>query len=528
MRLAAIDVGTNSLHMVIADVNRDGNIDVVDRVKETVRLGRRAFETGTLSKEAMDLAVRTLSNFQKLIKLRNVNRMRAVATSAVRETKNSADFVARIRRETGIKVEIIPGAEEARLIFVAARHAMGLEGGPHLLVDIGGGSVELVMVRDGEPMWMRSLKLGVSRLTEQFLTDDPPSARQVRDLEAHLADEMSDLLKSARRDGVQRAIGTSGTVNTLVAMARAARGEELGRLAGASASAAEIAHVRRSILGCDLADRLELPGIDAKRADLMPASAILTDYILHHSGAPELVACTWALREGLLLELAGIASRREAIEARKHSVAALAQKFEGANEHGRTVAKLAGQIFDATAEELELPNEAREILDYAALLHDIGHTIDHDRHNRHSYYLIKNADLFGFTPDEIEIMAQVARGHRKQGAKVDSPDLYALPEDKRRMVRALAAILRVADGLDRTHFGIVKNVHPSVAPGKLYLDIDSGSERADLELWTSEKRIDLLAKLLGRRIVVRQRIDGRKKSPVLDLPAGIVGRQKAV
>jgi exopolyphosphatase / guanosine-5'-triphosphate,3'-diphosphate pyrophosphatase len=279
MRLAAIDVGTNSVHMVIADVNRDGNIDVVDRVKETVRLGRRAFETGTLSKEAMDLAVRTLSNFQKLIKLRRVNRMRAVATSAVRETKNSAEFVARIRRETGIKVEIIPGAEEARLIFVAARHAMGLEGGPHLLVDIGGGSVELVMVRDGEPMWMRSLKLGVSRITEQFLTDDPPSARQVRDLEAHLASEMGDLLKSARREGVVRAIGTSGTVNTLIAMARAARGEELGRLSGATASADEIARIRRSVLECDLADRLELPGIDAKRADLMPASAILTDHI---------------------------------------------------------------------------------------------------------------------------------------------------------------------------------------------------------------------------------------------------------
>ena len=238
--------------MVIADVNRDGNIDVVDRVKETVRLGRRAFETGTLSKEAMDLAVRTLSNFQKLIKLRRVNRMRAVATSAVRETKNSAEFVARIRRETGIKVEIIPGAEEARLIFVAARHAMGLEGGPHLLVDIGGGSVELVMVRDGEAMWMRSLKLGVSRITEQFLTDDPPSARQVRDLEAHLASEMGDLLKSARRDGVQRAIGTSGTVNTLIAMARAARGEELDGSAAQPLRRMDRAY-RRSVLECDLA-----------------------------------------------------------------------------------------------------------------------------------------------------------------------------------------------------------------------------------------------------------------------------------
>jgi len=527
MRLAAIDVGTNSVHMVIADVNRDGNIDVVDRVKETVRLGRRAFETGSLGKEAMDLAVRTLSNFHKLLKLRQVNRMRAVATSAVRETKNSADFVARIRRETGIKVEIIPGAEEARLIFVAARHAMGLEGGPHLLVDIGGGSVELVLVRDGEPMWMRSLKLGVSRLSEQFLTADPPTPRQIRDLETHLSEEMGDLLKSARRAGVERAIGTSGTVNTLVAMARAARGEELGRLAGASASAGEVAHIRRRVVECDLADRLELPGMDTKRADLMPASAILTDYILRHSGAPELVACTWALREGLLLELAGIASRRQAIDARKHSVAALAQKFEGANTHGQTVAKLAGQLFDATAEALELPAHAGEILEYAALLHDIGHSIDHDRHNRHSYYLIKNAELFGFTPEEIESIAQVARGHSKQGAKVDSAELYALPEDKRRMVRGLAAILRVADGLDRTHFGTVRNVHVSYAPGKVYIDVDAGSEHAELELWTCEKRIDLLAKLLGRRIVLRQRV-GRKKPAVIDAAARIVGRRKAV
>lgn len=528
MRLAAIDVGTNSVHMVLADVNRDGNIDVIDRVKETVRLGRGAFETGSLSKEAMDLAVRTLSNFQKLIKLRHINRVRAVATSAVRETRNSAEFVARIRRETGLKVEIIPGAEEARLIFIAARHAMGLEGGPHLLVDIGGGSVELVMVRDGEPMWMRSLRLGVSRLTEQFLKDDPPSARQVRDLEEHLADEMGDLLKSARRDGAERAIGTSGTVNTMIAMARAARGEELGRLSGATASADEIAQVRKRVVECDLSDRLELPGMDAKRADLMPASAMLTDYILRHSGAPELVACTWALREGLLLELAGIASRRESIDARKHSIAALAQKFEGANEHGKTVARLAGQIFDATAEALDLPAHAHELLEYAALLHDIGHTIDHDRHNRHSYYLIKNADLFGFTPDEIEAIAQVARGHRKQGAKVDSPELYSLAEDKRRMVRSLAAILRIADGLDRTHFGVVRSVHLSYAPGKLLIDVDSGSERADLELWTCEKRVDLLAKLLDRKIVLRQRVGGTRKSTLVDASSSMAKRERAM
>ena len=523
MRLAAIDVGTNSLHMVIADLNRDGNFDVIDRVKETVRLGHGAFETGSLSKQAMDLAVRTMSNFQKLIRLRHVNRVRAVATSAVRETKNSAEFVSRIRRETGIKVEIIPGAEEARLIFIAARHAMGLEGGPHLLVDIGGGSVELVMVRDGEALWMRSLRLGVSRLTEQFLTSDPPTPRQVRDLEAHLSLEMGDLLKSARREGVVRAVGTSGTVNTLVAMARAGRGEELGRLSGASASAGEIAHIRRRLLECDLTERQELPGIDAKRADLMPASAIVTDFILRHSEAPELVACTWALREGLLLELAGLDSRRQAIDARKHSVAALAQKFEGANEHGQTVARLAGQIFEATATALGLPPESRELLDYAALLHDIGHSIDHDRHNRHSYYLIKNADLFGFTPDEVETIAQVARGHRKQGAKIESQGLNLLPEDKRRLVRGLSAILRVADGLDRSHFGAIKDVRVSNAPGKLFIDVDSGSERVELELWTCEKRTDLLAKLLGRKVVFRQRPASRGKTATFDSHARALG-----
>jgi exopolyphosphatase / guanosine-5'-triphosphate,3'-diphosphate pyrophosphatase len=234
------------------------------------------------------------------------------------------------------------------------------------------------------------------------------------------------------------------------------------------------------------------------------------------------------LREGLLLELAGIASRREANDARKHSVAALAQKFEKRNEHGQTVAKLAGQIFDATAEALELPRDAREILEYAALLHDIGHSIDHDRHNRHSYYLIKNADLFGFSPDEIESIAQVARGHRKQGAKVDSTELNALPEEKRKMVRALAAILRVADGLDRTHFGVVTDVHVSYTPGKMFLDVDSGSERADLELWTCEKRVDLLAKLLDRRIILRQRVGGRRRSALIDASAAIARRRRAV
>jgi exopolyphosphatase / guanosine-5'-triphosphate,3'-diphosphate pyrophosphatase len=505
MRLAAIDVGSNSVHIVIADVARNGHLEVVDRVKEMVRLGRRVFVTHRLRADAMDLAVRALVNFKRLARVRRIERMRTVATSAVREAHNRAAFIRRIRRETGIAVEVISGLDEARLIFDAARHALGLQGGPHLLVDIGGGSVELVLVENGRPVWMHSLKLGVARLMEQFLHDDPPTRSQLRKLEAHLDHEMGDLMRKARRAGVAQAVGTSGTVNTLIAMSRARRGEELGRLHGARASQSELVRLCQELLSANAAMRLEMAGMDAKRVDLMPAAAALVDYIMRRSGAPSLVACTWALREGVLLKLARASRPRQGDDdVRRRSVNALARRFEGANRHRRQVARLSLKLFDATAPVLGLTNKrSRELLEYAALLHDIGHAIDHDRHNRHSYYLIKNAELFGFDPDEIEIVAQVARGHRKQAPKLDSPELGGLSAGKRRMVRGLAAILRVADALDRSHFSVVKNIEVSYSPGRLIVGLDSKREKADLELWTSEKRTDLLSRLLDRQVILQ-------------------------
>jgi len=504
MRLAAIDVGSNSVHMIIADVTSEGHLEVVDRVKEMVRLGRRSFTTGRLTEEAMEMTVRALAHFRRLADMRRVDRMRAVATSAVREAHNRAEFIRRIRRETGIAVEVISGAEEAKLIFLAARHAVGLEGGPQLLLDVGGGSVELVLVKDARPLWMRSVKLGAARLTELFLTDDPPAPAQRRRLEKHLDSEIGALMQAARRARVTRVIGTSGTINTIVAMARAARGHELGRLHGATASAAEVAHICRQLLEANAAMRSDLPGIDAKRADLMAAAGMLADFVLRRSGASELVACTWAIREGLLLGLARAAIARGSEDARRRSVNALAARFSGSNEHGRQVANLALELFDATALVLGLPESARELLEYAALLHDIGHAIDHDRHNRHSYYLIKNAELLGFDPLEIEMIALAARGHRKQAAHLESPELRSLSASRRRLVRSMAAILRVADALDRSHFGVVKKINVTYSPGRLEIEVGSARQKADLELWTCERRTDLLGKLLDRRVILRQ------------------------
>jgi exopolyphosphatase/guanosine-5'-triphosphate,3'-diphosphate pyrophosphatase len=288
-------------------------------------------------------------------------------------------------------------------------------------------------------------------------------------------------------------------------MAAAARGAEFGRLHGVRVTAGEIRRLRRRILGVGTAKRADLPAMDAKRVDLMPAAAVLVDTVLARAGVPELMACTWALREGLLLDVArvGAAPRGRQGSARRRSVEALAARFAGENGHGRHVARLALMLFDATATALRLPAGARELLEYAALLHDIGHAVDHDRHHRHSCYLVRNAELLGFDRLEIEILAQVVRGHRKQAPKPSDADVAALPARARRTVRGLAAILRVADGLDRTQFGVVKALSFSHTAGRLTIAVDSEGENADLELWAAERRIEFLARLLERSIVLR-------------------------
>jgi exopolyphosphatase/guanosine-5'-triphosphate,3'-diphosphate pyrophosphatase len=506
VRLAAIDIGSNSVHMVIADVSADGRMRVVDRVKEMVRLGRGVFATGELRAEAMELAVRAVTTFAQLARARHVSKIRAVATAAVREARNGPLFVRRLRREAGIPIHVISGADEARLIFRAAQHALGLEGGPYLLIDIGGGSVELTLARHGRALWMQSVPLGVARLTEQFLRKDPPSPSQVRQLERHIQKVAGPALARARKAHAVRAVGTSGTINTLVAMALAARGEDLGRLHGASARAEEIHAIRLQVTETPPAIRTQIAGLESKRNDLMPAAAVLVDRLLAAAGVHELRACGWALREGVLLELAAASSAHGPASraGRRQAVQALAALHNGSDDaHGPHVAGLATRLFDVFWRDLGVRRESRELLEYAALLHDIGHAIDHGGHHQHTAYLVRNSELLGFEPQEIEIMALVAQGHRKQVPKASAPALRSLPEPRRREVRALAAILRLCDALDRTHFGVLRDVKVRRSADRVVLTADCGGENAELELWAAGRRVDLLSRLLGRPVVVR-------------------------
>jgi exopolyphosphatase/guanosine-5'-triphosphate,3'-diphosphate pyrophosphatase len=232
---------------------------------------------------------------------------------------------------------------------------------------------------------------------------------------------------------------------------------------------------------------------------------VLVETILRRAGASELIACTWALREGLLLDLVRAAGRRRAWrDARRRSIEALAAKFAGENGHGQQVARLAISLFDGLGAQLGLPAASRDLLEYAALLHDIGHAIDHDRHHRHTYYLIRNAELLGFEPGEVEMIAYLARAHRKGSPKLSDPEVRALRAAHRRQIRGLAAILRLADGLDRTHFRAVRGLAAELSDDRLLVRVDGAGGDVDLELWAGERRADLLSRLLGRPVVVRE------------------------
>jgi len=513
MRIAAIDVGSNSIHMVVAQVESDGRFRVLDRAKEMVRLGHRTLTNGRMSADAMNNGIRTLSAFRTLAERQGALRFKAVATSAVREAANGGDFIQRVKDEVGLRLKVIPGREEARLIYLGVRHAIDLRGESTLLLDAGGGSVEFILSEDDKPVALDSVKIGVARLSEKFLADDPPSARDLDNLESYLSKQLDDILGRVAKRDVRRVIGTSGTMLNLIAIAGNLRGDPPdGHLNNFAVTAEEITRVRRLLTKADRDERLKVKGLDAKRVDTIVAGACLADYVMREVGAKEMVACTWALREGVMLDF--IARHRKGIEEierfadpRRRSINRFARHLgaaEGdAGEHGRHVARLALRLFDQLQGDLGLSTEAREWLEFAAMLHDIGHHIDHKNHQRHSYYLITNGELLGFRREEVEIIGQTARYHRKAVPKDSDEEYRALSSSDRQTVRALSALLRIADGLDRSHYGVVHDVTVARRGDRVTLQLVTAGEDVELEVWEARGRAELLEKLLGQDIEFR-------------------------
>jgi exopolyphosphatase/guanosine-5'-triphosphate,3'-diphosphate pyrophosphatase len=506
MRIAAIDVGSNSIHMVVAQVESDGRFHVLDRAKEMVRLGHRSLNKGRLSPEAIEAGIRTLGAFRTLAERQGVTRFKAVATSAVREASNGGDFIREVEKKIGLRVKVIPGREEARLVYLGVRQAIDLRGEPSLIMDAGGGSVELVVTEDDRPLAMHSAKIGVARLSEKFVSADPPDGKDLNRLEDVLAEELDEFLGRHAKRGVRRVVATSGTLLNLVSIIGYQRGDPPnGHLNNYSVTADEVSKVRRMLGKADRDERSRIKGLDAKRVDFIVAGAAIADYTLRQLGAKELIACTWALREGVLMDF--IARHQKGIEEterysspRLRSVARLARHLGHTPEHGQQVARLALRLFDQLTDDLKMPDEGREWLEFAAMLHDLGHHIDHKNHHRHSYYLITNGELLGFRRDELEIIGLTARYHRKSAPKDADPEYAALSSGDRRTVRALSAILRVADGLDRSHYGVVHDVTVARRGGRVILQLHTERDDAALEIWEAQRRAGLLEQELGREV----------------------------
>jgi exopolyphosphatase/guanosine-5'-triphosphate,3'-diphosphate pyrophosphatase len=516
MRVAAMDVGTNSVHMIVAQVDPDGHFRVLDRAKEMVRLGRNGLTHGRLTKPAMDAGVRSIAQFKTLAERQGATRIRAVATSAVREARNGGDFIQRVKEQTGIRLKVIPGREEARLIWLGAVQAIDLRGEPAVILDIGGGSVELIVVEGGQPTALHSLKLGCARMTERFLSGDPPTARSVKVLDAHLRHELEPALHAARRAGARRVIATSGTMLCLVSMAAHRLGVHPGKtLHGVTVAPSEVARLAKTLRESDRERRVRLKGMDAKRVDLIYAGAAVADHVLRGVRATSLTACTWALREGILVDYIqrhgqGIEESAKFADVRRRSVARLLRRLGYHGPHHEHVAKLSLRIFDQLRDRLGLSPAHRELLEYAALLHDVGHLIGREDHYLHSYYLIVHGELFGFTREEVEVVGQVALHHHRRGNPKPSPDPEVpLPASEWKVIRALSSILRLAEGLDRSHWGIVSDVRVSKRrEGGAVLELRTDGYDAALEVWEAGRRTELLAKLLGGE--VRLRVSARR------------------
>jgi exopolyphosphatase/guanosine-5'-triphosphate,3'-diphosphate pyrophosphatase len=490
--------------MIVVRVRPDFSFEVVDREKEMVRLGAGGLDGKKLTPEAMSAALQALSKFARLAQSHQVDEVLAVATSATREAENGGAFLRAIERKTGIRARLITGTEEARLIHLAAVYGVDTPK-PAVVIDIGGGSVEITLGSGREVEFARSFKIGVIRLTERFVDSDPISSRDERKMTKYIGEHVNRYIEHIVEKGFDRVIGTSGTILSLGTVATAIdRGTVPQEVRNLRVPAKSLRRLRKTAVEMDLEERMHLPGLDPRRADLMVAGSVLLDTLLKKLGADEMTLCDLALREGLLLDYIhrhrrDIARIDRYPDVRRRSVIELAERCAWEANHSRQVAALALTMFDATKRIHGLGDREREWLEYAGLLHDIGNHISYEKHHRHSYYLIKNGDLRGFEPEEIAIIALLTRYHRRAIPQKEHEGMGELSKDQRRVVTILSAFLRLAETLDRSRHGVIRALEIRERLGELRVRVQAVGD-AELEVWAAHKQARALEEALGRRV----------------------------
>ena len=503
MRIAALDLGSNSFHLLVADVHPDGTFEALTREKEMLRLGDDVARDGRVSPAAADRAVASVRRLRQLADASGAQEVIAKATSAMRTAANGSELVDRIEAETGVEVEVISGQEEARLIFAAVRASLVLEPAPALCIDIGGGSVEVSVGDTAGLRWATSVPLGVGRLTAELVATDPPSRADRAALDTRIRAELAPVVDDVRSRAPRMAVGTSGTINDLARLIVADGGDVPASANGLRIPADRLRAWQRRIMKMPVDDRRRLPGIEEKRADLLPAGVTLLATIFEVLEIDEMVTSDWSLREGIVLDAVRVHDPDDWSDdpraLRRAAVAGLARRCGSDLEHSRQVARLALSLFDQTRALHGLNADDREMLEYGALLHDIGQHVARKGHHRHAAYLVEHAQLRGFSPDEIEFLAALVRHHRRGDIKTSEPRAAALDKVDRDRLRKLAALVRLADGLDRGRRGVVDSVDVETSGDLVVLRVRSRDD-SELELWGVRRRRDLFEKVFEREL----------------------------
>jgi len=470
--IAAIDIGTNSIHMVIVKIEPSlPAFTVIAKEKDTVRLGDRDQETGNLTFEAITRSMATLKRCKDLADSFNANQIIAVATSATREAPNGQKFLRQIESELGILVNLISGQEEARRIYLGVLSGMDFNDQPHIIIDIGGGSTELILADIHEPRFLSSTKIGAVRLSKEFVTTDPINEVELSSLRTYvrgmLERSVDVIWNNLQLNEVPRTVGTSGTIETLAIIhAKEKLGTIPDPLNGYEMSRKDLEKIVKKLAGMSYQERLEVSGVSEKRAEIIVPGAIILLEVMTMLKLDSIVVCQQALREGMIVDWMlthGLISSRLRYqdEVKKRNVLKIAHKYQVDLGYSQRVAKFALSIFDQIQGDLHDWGQAeRELLWSAAILHNCGIYISHSSHHKHSYYLIRNAELLGFTELELELMANIARYHRKSKPKKKHESYYKLPHKHYQlMVKQLSAILRLAVALDRRNKGAIAEVN---------------------------------------------------------------------
>ncbi|HUP66041.1 MAG TPA: Ppx/GppA phosphatase family protein [Thermoanaerobaculia bacterium] len=492
-RIAAIDVGTNSIHMIIAEC-RGRACRVIDKEKEMVQLGEGSLGGEPLTEAAIGRGVDALRRMAEIARRWEVDQIEAAATSAVREAPNQRRFVREVEKAAGIRVRVISGHEEADLIFRAVRSAVDFQSGTALSIDIGGGSIELTVGTESEIFFTASEPLGALRITQQHLAEDLPSAESLQRCRDRIRKMLKKPMASIRSLGFDFCIGTSGTITTLAELA--GKGEPVA--AGLRWLDREsLVDLSARLASIPASERAEVFGIEPQRAGTLLAGALVLEEFMRGAKVNRMRACSAALREGLIeraLAKADSSPRRDG-GVRRQSVNELAERSVVDREHARQVARLALRIFDQTQSLHGMKPSERELLEYAALLHEIGLHVSYQGHHKHTYYLIRHAGLAGFTEDQVAALASIARYHRKAKPSIEHENFQELPEAQQRFVEKATAILRMADALDRGRKQAVRDVAVDVRNGRIAFRLRQRLD-ARIELEAASKRSRFLGEVL--------------------------------